>query len=540
MIVKKNKDKIEISFDYRPELVAFVKNLEGRQYCPKTRSWLIPIQNAHRSIQQLKNRGFVIDPGLIREVEKDKDEAKKAEAIAVLDDAEFESPLPLFPYQKVGATFLYNIGSGILGDDMGLGKTIQSLAVCEKVKAKKVLIFTPSSVKWQFANEIERFIPSDSSNVVLSGSKIDRNKLWQKDVRFYICNYELLLRDFDLMNMIEWDMIIADEATKISNPSAKQSRIIKKLRAKRKIAMTGTPISNKANEVWNLVDFTNPGAFGKYWDFIQRYCVKNQWGGIFGYQNVDELSSRLKRYMIRRLKVNVLPELPEKIETDIPFELSSDEKQLYANIKKEILFEIDELDINKLNNPMTIQHTLVKMTRLRQITDSLELIGGNTKSSKLEVLKELLAEALAGDRKAIVFTQFAEMADILERELADYKPLKISGKIKENYQDVVNKFNNNEEHKILIMTSAGQFGLNIQRASVIFHYDQEWSLAKMQQRTGRAYRFGQKEKVLEYHLLAMGTVDMYVKKILHDKRGLSDLVLGDKPLTMGDVRSMLK
>jgi SNF2 family DNA or RNA helicase len=127
----------------------------------------------------------------------------------------------------------------------------------------------------------------------------------------------------------------------------------------------------------------------------------------------------------------------------------------------------------------------------------------------------------------------------LERDLAEYKPLKISGKIVEEYRDVVKKFNEADEHKILIMTSAGQFGLNIQRASVIFHYDQEWSLAKMEQRTGRAYRYGQKEKVLEYNLLAKGTIDFYIKKILHGKRNLSDGVLGDTPLTMNNIKDIL-
>ncbi len=140
---------------------------------------------------------------------------------------------------------------------------------------------------------------------------------------------------------------------------------------------------------------------------------------------------------------------------------------------------------------------------------------------------------------AIIFTQFAKMADILERELAEYKPLKISGTIKEEYKDVVAKFNAEDQHQVLVMTSAGQFGLNIQRASVIFHYDQEWSLAKMEQREGRAHRFGQKQTVLVYNLLAKGTVDYYVQKVLHKKKNLSNEVLGDTPITMGEIREML-
>jgi len=546
MNAKKIDNKIEITFKYDPQLVDFIKTLEGRRYDPARRCWTIPIEGARSSVERLAKRGFTIQSELWAEVEKDQERAQRAEELATMPDTEFSTTLPLFPYQKVGAAFLYNIGSGLMGDEMGLGKTIQSLAVCVKAKAQKILVFCPSAVKWQWAAEIERFIGTANATVcVVEGNKEARARLWKSPAvnaspTYMIVNYELLLRDFHEMNAYEWDVIIADEATRISNQAAKQSRAIKKLCAKRRIAMTGTPVSNRANEVWNIIDFINPGAFGNYWAFLQRYCLKNQWGGIFGYRNMDELRDKLKRYMIRRLKEDVLPELPEKISTDIPFEMTEEELALYKKLKKEILFEIEHKDIAKIETPMTIQYTLVKMLRLRQLADSMELLGHNVKSSKLAVLKELLADTLSNGRKAIIFTQFSEMADILERELNIYKPLKISGKIKEEYRDVVAKFNEVEEHQLLVMTSAGQFGLNIQRASVIFHYDQEWSLAKMQQREGRAHRFGQKDTVLVYNLLAKGTVDYYVKKVLHAKAELSNQILGDRPISMNEIKEILK
>lgn len=566
MIVKKyNDDLLEISFKWNPKLIAFVKTLEGRRYSPKTKAWYIPIPGSGVSVAQLQRKGFEIDEDILAAIEDDARRAAEAEALAVSLDTEFESPLPLFPYQKVGASFLYQIGSGLMGDEMGLGKTIQSLAVCEKAGVQKALIFCPASVKWQWASEIERFLYPDGAPegeiVVVEGSKHTRDLLlrdevvirreswkgkangWRKGAggRFFICNYEQLLRNLEAMQSREWDIIIADEATKISNATAKISKAIKRIPAKRRIAMTGTPVSNRANDVWNIIDFVQPGALGNYYSFLQRYCLKNQWGGVYGYKDMDDLQAKIKRYMIRRMKIDVLPELPEKIVTDIPFELNDEEKDLYKKLKKELLFEINKSDIAKVANPMTIQYTLVKMLRLRQLADSTELLGHNTQSSKLAVLKELLSEALEGnDRKAIVFTQFAEMADILARELAEYVPLVISGKVKEEYKDVVKTFNDVDKHRVLIMTSAGQFGLNVQRASVIFHYDQEWSLAKMQQRDGRAHRYGQKDSVLVYNLLAKGTVDYYVKKVIHAKAELSNQVLGDVPITMADISEMLK
>ena len=545
MIVRKKNNSIQITFKFDFALVNFVKTLEGRTYQPSTKSWFIPLAGAMPALEKLAAKGFDIDPELVKEVMADDEDRKKTENLRELDDTEFKTSLPLFPYQKVGAAFLYKIGSGLLGDEMGLGKTIQSLAVCERAGARKILIFCPAAVKWQWAEEIKKFLGSGVMVLVIEGNKLSRDEKWElinyKGAPiFFIVNYELLLRDFEKINKDEWDIIIADEATRISNPQAKQSKKIKKLRAKRRIAMTGTPVSNRADEIWNIIDFTNPGVFGNYYSFLNRYCLKNQWGGIFGYQYMDELRDKLKRYMIRRLKKDVLPELPPRIVADVPFELTAEESALYKKIRKEILFEIEHKDIAKMKTPMTIQYTLVKMLRLRQLADSMELLGHNTQSSKLIVLKELLNEALQDNVKAIIFTQFSEMADILERELSEWNPLKISGKITEKYQDVVDKFNNVEDYKILIMTSAGQFGLNIQRASVLFHYDQEWSLAKMEQRAGRAHRIGQKESVMEYNLLALGTVDYYVKKILHAKARLSGEILGDAPINMEQIQEILK
>jgi len=567
MQVQKYDDRtILISFKFDPRLVSFVKTLEGRKYLPQLKKWAIPFAGSSVSVEQLERKGFQIDPALRQELMADRQVAQEAEALAVMDDAEFTSPLPLFPYQKVGAAFLYKIGSGLMCDEVGLGKTIMSLAVCERAQAKKVLIFCPAALKWQWAAEIEKFLypagAPEGEIVVVEGNKKTRDLILQDQIvvrrtnwqgksngwrqghgaRFFIANYELLLRNFDAMNCREWDIIIADEATKISNATAKQAKAIKRLRAKRRIAMTGTPVSNRANEVWNLIDFCQPGALGNYYAFLQRYCMKNQWGGIFGYRNIDELRQKIKRYMIRRMKVDVLPELPEKIVSDVPFEMTDEEKQLYKKLKQEILYEIEHKHLSKVENPMTIQYTLVKMLRLRQLADSMELLGQNTKSSKMEVLKEKLEEVAAnnGGRKVIVFTQFAEMADILERELKEYNPLKISGKIRDEYSEVVKKFNDVEAHKVLVMTSAGQFGLNIQRASVIVHFDQEWSLAKMIQREGRAHRIGQKDSVLVYNLLAKGTIDFYVRKVLHAKAELSNQILGDTPISMGDIQEMLK
>src|SRR3990167_182057 len=342
------------------------------------------------------------------------------------------------------------------------------------------------------------------------------------------------------MNIREWCYIFADEATKISNARAKQSRMIKKLRAKRRIAMTGTPISNKAQDCWNLVDLTNPGVLGNYWGFIQHYCLKNQWGGIYAYQNMEELRDRLQKYMIRRTKEEVLPDLPEKITTDVPFVLSEEELALQKKIRQEILFDIQASDINKIEHPTNLAYTIAKFQRLRMLANSLELLGENTKSTKLEVLKELLEDSIDADRKIIIFSEFAEMCKILKRELTEYFPVIIIGETpNEQRQGLLDKFNTDPACRICVMSSAGTYGLNITSASVIINYDLPFSLAKLEQRIGRAHRYGQKNKVHVFNLIGKKTADEAIQKIVHAKRELSGQLLGDLPVSMEDIKDML-
>lgn len=538
MLAKKQDNKIIITFRYNPFMVSFIKSLDGRKYIPGTKQWTLPIANSALSLKRLAERGFAIDPELLEAVKADENSANEAEALAVMSDTDFPDTLPLYNYQRVGASFLYKIGSGILGDEPGAGKTLMSLAVVEKRKSRKVLVFCPAVLKHQWAGEVRKFLPGHKV-IVIEGTQKKREELWKQEARFYICNYELLLRDFNSMNK-DWDYIIADEATKISNPSAKQSRIIKKLKSQYRLAMSGTPIANFAQNVWNLVDFCQPGAFGDYWNFLTRYCLKNQFGGIYGYQNLDELRLKLKRYMIRRLKKDVLPELPERIEIDVPFVLSDEEKELQKKIKMEILYEINDMDINKLKMPQTLQFTIVKFGRLRQLADSLELLGGNKKSSKMETLKELLMQFNGTSQKILIFSEFSEMCKILYRELVSYNPVMIIGEVpNEKRQVILDEFNSNPASRICILSSAGQYGLNITSAEIVINYDLPFSLSKLEQRIGRAHRIGQKHNVMVYNLLGQATADMAIKKVIYRKSQLSGHLLGDIPITIEDVKEML-
>jgi len=284
--------------------------------------------------------------------------------------------------------FLRRTGSALIGDEPGVGKTAQVISLTQDVP--KVLILTMSSLKFQFGDEIRSWLP-EARITVINGSQAERNALWATDSQYYIANYELLLRyDWGRMKAIPWTFIVCDECTRLSNPNNKQYRALKQIQSQYRVAMTGTAISNAPTDAYGIFEWLYPGIFRNYYAFINKYCIKDYFGSVKGFKNLDHLASVIAPYYIRRTKEQVLPELPEKVQSIIPVELSDKERKLYDQIRMALLFDINQSDVNKVKNLTQIQNGVVKLTRLRQACNSMELLGESTDSSKIEALKELL------------------------------------------------------------------------------------------------------------------------------------------------------
>lgn len=535
MKIKEKNNFISISFNYDAALVAIVGGMRSRKFSSKSKEWIIPKSNVSEVVETLEPLGFEIDEKIKKLYIKEKHKKQKIQNILNFEFNKKEKEkleslnLPLFNFQKIGTGFLCVAKSALLGDEPGLGKSIQSISCTYIKNAKKVLILCPGTLKLNWSEEIKKWFPNKKITVI-SGNKKEREKKWtEEDSNYIIINYELLIRDIKEIKKIKWDFIIADEATRIANPKAKQSKEIKKIKADYKIALTGTPLNNAIEDLWNIIDFCKPGLLGSFWQFTERYCVKDRWRKIISYKNLNELKSIVQSNMIRRKKIEVLNELPEKVYENIYIEMSQTEKEVYEAIKEEIQKDLEKYQIEKVLDDKYLSNIVVKMVRLKQATDSLELVSNHKISSKLESLKELLKDILHNESKTIIFTQFSQMADILKKELSQYNPLLISGKINnEERQQNVNDFQSNEKNKIMIMTEAGSYGLNMQKASYIIHYDLPWSISKMEQREGRAHRIGQKNSVIVFNLITLNSIDEYVYKVLMKKQKLSEDILGDK------------
>lgn len=439
-------------------------------------------------------------------------------------------------YQRFGFKWLktlaaYGMG-GILADDMGLGKTLQVLTfiLSEKIKGNKLpnLIVAPTSLVYNWAAEVEKFTP-ELNTLVISGNKDERlNNI--EDIMNYdivVTSYPLIRRDIELYENVTFKYCILDEAQHIKNPMSQNSKSVKQIRAKSYFALTGTPIENSLSELWSIFDFIMPGYLysqSKFTKKFERPIIKEN-----DKKSLDELSKYIKPFILRRLKKEVLKELPDKIEHKLVAELTNEQKKIYLAYLNQIKGEIEE-EIKDKGFERSHIKILAGLTRLRQICchPSLFIEDFQGESGKLQLLDELINDILDGGHRILLFSQFTSMLKII-REMLEIKGIKYlyldgSTEIKERGH-LVDSFNKGSGDVFLISLKAGGTGLNLTGADTVIHFDPWWNPAVEEQATDRAYRIGQKNVVHVMKLITQGTIEDKIFKLQERKRELIDSVI---------------
>lgn len=446
--------------------------------------------------------------------------------------------------------FMYKYGlNGILADDMGLGKTLQALTVLQKAKEvdgpMPTLVICPTTVVFNWESEIQKFAP-ELSCLKLSGA--DRKSLF-KEIPNYdvvITSYALIRRDIKHFKDINFRYIILDESQNIKNAMSQTAQAVKQLQASHKLALSGTPIENKLEELWSVFDFLMPGFLLTMAEFNSRYV-----NPIMERQD-KTVEKRLKLqiypFILRRMKRDVAKDLPDKVENIAYCELTDEQKDFYLQVldstKEELFKSIEQNGLEK--SRLSIFSALL---RLRQICCHPRLYDKeNVKhimsSGKFEKLKVMLEEIISEGHRVLLFSQFVNMLDIvkgwLEREGIEYEYL--TGKTKDR-QAAVEHFNNSNIPIFLISLKAGGTGLNLTGADYVIHYDPWWNPAVEDQATDRAYRIGQTKKVFVYRLITKNTVEEKIQKLKTIKRNLVDSVISVdrnivKSLTMDDIKEI--
>lgn len=473
--------------------------------------------------------------------ERDRNFKNLVRSFKTTKDADYELPPNLEnilrKYQKNGFRWLmtmdtYGFG-GILADEMGLGKTLQVISMLQARKISGAegtsLVICPSSLVYNWREEFIKFAP-DMKACCVVGNKSEREDIIRNAFSDYydvlITSYDLLKRDIDLYADASFDYEIVDEAQYIKNHNTMATKSVKVINSKHRIALTGTPIENRLSELWSIFDYLMPGYLYSYEKFRTDY------ESVIVSRADDETSQQLRRmvspFIMRRLKKDVLKDLPEKIEETRIAVFENEQKKLYdAQVLKlkNMLEDASDADMKK----QKIQ-VLAELTRLRQICCDPSLIFEDYKSgsAKLQALMDLLSNAIEGGHRSLVFSQFTSMFDIIEpvlkKEGIEY--YKITGQTsKEERARLVKAFNEDETPVFLISLKAGGTGLNLTGADTVVHYDPWWNVAVQNQATDRAHRIGQTKIVTVYKLIAKGTIEEKIVKLQETKKELAEEIL---------------
>lgn len=458
------------------------------------------------------------------------------------DEANFELPHELKHiirnYQKTGYKWLktlsmYSLG-GILADDMGLGKTLQiiSLLLSEKNindgDKKPSIVICPTSLVYNWKSEIDKFSP-DITTLIVSGTANQRTEIINKinDYELVFTSYDLLKRDIELYQNFEFKYCILDEAQYIKNSTTQNAKAVKLIKSDVRFALTGTPIENSLADLWSIFDFIMPGFLLTYNKFKDKYeipIVKSNDKEI-----LSRLHKQIKPFILRRLKKDVLKELPDKIETVSYAHMETIQRKLYTaelmKLQEEFNNEILEKGYEKIQIKI-----LAMLTRLRQICCHPSLCFEDYKggSAKLDLCMEIVVSSIETNHKVLIFSQFTSMLKIIEQHLQslsiDYYKLTGSTKSEERL-DLANKFNSNSVPVFLISLKAGGTGLNLTGADVVIHFDPWWNISAQNQATDRTHRIGQENKVQVFKLIAKDTIEEKIEKLQQNKKDLAESVI---------------
>ncbi|WP_096515818.1 SNF2-related protein [Clostridium perfringens] len=456
----------------------------------------------------------------------------------------------LRPYQKEGFKWINEITDlgfgGVLADDMGLGKTLQVIAFLLSQKKSKSIVVVPTSVIYNWMDEFEKFAPSIRVGLV-HGSKSKRDKVLRDFKRGlgikveeenlkekYYEKYDVLLTTYGTLKNDEkayenlsFDYCIIDEAQNIKNPAAQATLSVKNIKSRCNIALTGTPIENNLIELWSIFDFVMPGYLFTKERFRERFILDES--------NLSELKSLITPFILRRLKEDVLSELPEKLEKKYLVEIKGKQKQLYSFYVRAIKNELNANKVSEKSEKNKI-NLFAYLTKLREICLDPSIVVPDYKgeSSKLTVVKEIVKDASESGKKILLFSQFTSVLKKIEEDFKkeDISYLYLDGETSAKERvERVKKFNEDSNIKVfLISLKAGGVGLNLTSASVVIHFDPWWNPAVEDQATDRAHRFGQENKVEVVKLVAKDTIEEKIVLMQEDKRELIQSLMDGKTM----------
>ena len=582
---KYNFDFIKVSVTGSREIFErhkkFLKTMPVRIYKSKRKIWILPVRDVNVLVKKMKrlkieysikNTKRIIQN--IRDFTIWKSEQLKAKRLYSEVEPDLDTlvfyqtemdilKLKLRPFQSVGSYFAFNSTSSIICDPVGLGKSVQSLSCAEKrmiIKESNFnLIICPSTLKRNWSEEIIKF--TDRTFIIVGGTKAKRKNIYKKSYAYdyMIVNYDVLYNDLDLINKFILDRdglrvnLIIDEIQYVNNRTSKRSKAVRKISDKSNYVMglSATLLENKITDLFNSFQVIDRTVFGdetQYFSFVQRFCKVNWFGDVQGYKNPKLIKRRIAPHFIRRLKDDVLTQLPKRIENNYWIELSAEQRKFYEDMKIKMLNKIKDME---KRHKIMMADILPMIIYLRQCVLSTMMVGHdkNISTKTIELLE--IIRAINKDDKLVLFCHHPMMIELLAETMFKNKItyMAMHGNPKmdlyckiDDRVEMVNKFNNSKI-KILLTSDILREGVNIPSANYLINFDLLFNPAKVEQRIGRLDRLDTKHKVINIiNIIASNTVEENVYEKFYTKRNMSKDILDDnkeeKRLTVKTIKSL--
>lgn len=450
----------------------------------------------------------------------------------------------LFPYQRKGVFFAALAGKSLIADEMGLGKTLQAIATAELYKKElginRVLIVCPTSLKYQWKAEIEKF--TDSSVYVIEGSLQKRkDRYWRTDAYYVIVSYHTMTHDLDWLNRMEPDLVILDEAQRIKNWKTKVSQQIKRIVTPYSIVLTGTPLENKLEELYSIMQFIDVYRLGPMYRFLNEHQITDATGQIIGYKNLNKIAEQLNDVLIRRTKKEVLSELPKRMDKNLFVPMTAPQTKIHNELGDNVAKIVNKWRRFGFLNETDRKRLVLTLSQMRMVCDSTYVLDQKTRhDTKIDEVMNILDEVFeTSDEKVVIFSQWERMTRLVAKEL-EQRQIKFEylygGVESVKRKDLLENFQNNPESRVFLSTDAGSVGLNLQNASLMINLDIPWNPAVLEQRIARIYRLGQEKNVSIINLISTGTIEQRMLDVLQFKDAMAKGVLdrGEDTIFVGE------
>jgi superfamily II DNA or RNA helicase len=453
----------------------------------------------------------------------------------------------LFPYQKTGVWFAAHTGRCLIADEMGLGKTIQAIGAAELLRREygiqKAVIVCPTSLKYQWRNEIKKF--SDATVNVVEGLQTKRRQQYDTNEAFFqVISYNTVANDAEYINAMQPDLLIVDEAQRIKNFRTKVSAQLKKIHTPLCIVLTGTPIENKLEELYSIVQLVDQHHFPPLYRFLDRYQIVSDTGQVAGYKNLKEIGEVMSGVMLRRTKKEVLKQMPKRMDKVLYVPMTPQQMQQHRELSDFVAQLVAKWRKFHFLSEKDRRMLILCLAQMRMVCDSTFILDQTTRfDTKIDELLCIFEEALADpEQKIVIFSQWERMTRLVAQELEarDIKFSNLHGGIPStDRQTLIDDFTNDPNCRIFLSTDAGGVGLNLQVASMLINLDLPWNPAILEQRVGRIYRMGQEKNIRVINMVSSGTIEERMLDVLTFKSSMAQGVLdpdGDDTIYMSEAK----